>query len=265
VSEPAQTNLVAAAVARLTGRLALMEGTEAIELVAGFIDAQGAVRFSCLLEETPIPVSDGPARDAAQIERSLLVGLADIEGRLEDAFTHAFRPRYRLPGAARAWSTLGQFGLLETEDLDSTALHKASRLLWGPFGEFLETQLKRLRFALRDLRAEVGADLRSLGPAAAELVHLDAALVVATAGALDGLHRRIGPALEGRFEAGLREALGAKAQRRDLTTFTVGFGPEGWVGEIVEDAAVLYRALLQREGQRLCELVKSASALAVDP
>ena len=265
MSEPAQTNPVAAAVARLTGRLQLTEATEAIELVAGFIDAQGAVRFAGMLAETPAPVGAGAARDAAQIEHGLLAGLADIERRLEDAFTHAFRPRYRLPGAARAWATLGQFGLLESEDLDPTALRKASRLLWRPFGEFLETQLKRLRFGLRDLRAEAGADLRGLGAAAAELVDLDGALVVATAGVLDRLHRRIGPALEGRFEASLREALEAKARRRDLTTFTAGFGAEGWLGEIVEDAAVLYRALLRREGQRLVELVKSAAALRVDP
>ena len=261
MSDPSQKQRIAAAVARLTGTLELVENTDAIDLLAGFIDAGGAVRFSQLLEAGPATSKAEKGEGVDALESRVLGRLAEIEARLDDGFTHAFRPRYRLPTAARAWSTLGQFGLLSGgKPLDAAAFKKACRALWAPYNEFLETHLKRMRFAVRDLRAEVTQTLSRLGPAPAELAALDDAFVVATRGVIDDLYRRIGPGLEALFATRLRAIL-KETDALDVDTFSAGFGAGGWLGEILLDASALYHALLGREGRRLCDLVKSASAL----
>jgi len=262
VSDLDEKQRIAAAVARITGTLELVEDTDAIELLAGFIDAGGAVRFSQLLEEmAAAPRSAHPTPLPPSLPGKVMTRLAEIEARLDDGFTHAFRPRYRLTTPGRAWSTLGQFGLINTgQRLDSTAFKKACRALWAPYNEFLETQLKRLRFAIRDLRDEVAKTLHQMGPAAAELTQLDAALTVGTRGVIDDLYRRITPAFELLFEARLKGIL-RRSDGLDVTIFSEGFSQNGWLGEILSDAAVLYHALLGREGRRLVDLVKNALLL----
>ncbi len=261
MSEPSQEQRIAEAVARLTGTLELVENTDAVELVAGFIDAGGAVRFSQLLEARPAVSGAQKTEGLVALETRVLGRLAEIEARLDDGFTHAFRPRYRLTTAARAWSTLGQFGLLAGGPrIDAAAFKKACRSLWAPYNEFLETHLKRLRFALRDLRVEVGRALSLAGPTAAELGALDHAFMVAAQGVIDDLYRRITPGMEALFAARLRAIL-KDTDPLDSDAFSAGFGEGGWLGEILLDARALYHALLGREGRRLCDLVKSASAL----
>ena len=94
----------------------------------------------------------------------------------------------------------------------------------------------------------------------AELATLDQAFMAATQGVIDGLYRRITPSLEAHFERRLR-ALLVGGLDLDAASFAAGFGPDGWLGEIMTDASALYFALLGREGRRLLDLVKSAMAL----
>ena len=86
--------------------------------------------------------------------------IEDVRSRTEFSFENAFRPRFRLPTARRAWGILKRAGVVEpvtpmTKRQQNAALKTATRMLWAPFGEFIETRLKRARFALKDLRDEL--------------------------------------------------------------------------------------------------------------
>lgn len=237
-------------------------------VLAGLIDLRGGVALAERLAEIDGPPPAAPPADPAAVRATLHAGLTDIEARLDDAFTHAFRPRYRLPNPTRAWLIIERAGLPETPRpgprarKHPRALKVANRHLWAPIAEFLDTHLKRARFALRDLRAELETPLYGLGEEAARLVRLDTALAEATHGAAEKLYRRLSHTTEQAFAARMFDTFRGWPEPVTAEDFAPGWSAEGWLGDLLADAQALARAVVHHERARLEALVESACALA---
>lgn len=243
------------------------EAPDPAAVLAGLIDLRGGVALAERLAQVDAPPMAVPPSDPAVVRATLHAGLTDIEARLDDAFTHAFRPRYRLPTASRAWQIIERAGLPDAPRPGPRArklpreLKVANRHLWAPLGEFLDTHLKRARFALRDLRAELEGPLCGLGEDAARLVRLDAALSEATHGSVEQLYRRVAYATEQAFTARLFDEFRRWPEPVDADHFAPGWSPEGWLGDLLADAMALARAIVHHERARIEALVESACAL----
>lgn len=247
---------------------ALGAAPDGASILAGLIDLRGGVALAERLASIDAPPPAVPPADPAAVRATLHAGLADIEARLDDAFTHAFRPRYRLPTAARAWLIIDRAGLPDAPRPGPKArklpreLRVANRHLWAPIGEFLDTHLKRARFALRDLRAELETPLCGLGEDAARLVRLDSALAEATHGAAEKLYRRLAYTAEQAFAERMFEVFRGWPEPVTAEHFAPGWCAEGWLGDLLSDAQALARAVVHHERARLEALVESACALA---
>lgn len=236
-------------------------------VLAGLIDLRGGVVLAERLAELDGALPGVAASDPAAVRAMLHTGLAELEGRLDEAFTHAFRPRYRLPSAHRAWLIIERSGLLGAVRPSARSrklpkeLRIAVRHLWAPFGEFLDTHLKRARFALRDLRLELLPQIAGLSEDAARLAQLDGALAEATSGSTERLYRRVAQSAEHAFAEGVMAAWRGWGAEVRFEDFAGGFAPDGWLGDRLAEAQGLYRAVVHHERARLEALVEGACSL----
>lgn len=236
-------------------------------VLAGLIDLRGGVELAERLAAIDAPLPERAPSDPAAIRATLHAGLSEIEARFDDAFTHAFRPRYRLPNPRRGWLIIERAGLPGTPRPGPRTrkpprpLAIATRHLWAPFGEFIETHLKRARFAMRDLRAELEPLLEGLGPDAARLIRLDQALAEATRGSTEQLVRRVTYSVEHAFAQRIRDEFMAWPDDVGREHFAPGFAPDGWLGELLSQAGALARAVVHHERSRLESLVESACGM----
>ena len=226
-------------------------------ILADLIDLRGGVALAeqlATLDDLPTP---DPEADPAALRSRIHDEIRVIWERLDAALTHAFKPRYRLPDAQRMGFTLRRGGAFDAPG--AATLRSAARASWSPFNEFLEMHLKRARFALRDLRVEVGEALPRLSLDAARLERLDAALGQATHGAAEKLYGRALYAAERAYAEGLRAAL-AEHPAPDVDTLAAWLGEAGWVRPIFADAVALVRAMVRHERRRLEALVEAGCA-----
>lgn len=234
-------------------------------VLADLIDLRGGVELAERLDaglDVPPPAPLAERRALAAACRARVADeLAHVQGRLDEAFGQAFRPRYRLPSARRAFELLDQAGALETRK--GAPLKTGLRTLLAPFHEFLETHGKRARFALRALRAEIATPLAAMGGEAAALAGLEAALSVALHSRTEALVRRVHRAAE----VALGEAMAAavKALPRPASPDDLGptFDPDaGAFAQAFAEARRLHRALFLHERRWLEGLVEAACAAA---
>lgn len=230
--------------------------------LADLVDLRGGV---ALAEDMAGIATDdrSEAVAPAELRARLQAGLDHTEARLRDAFDNAFRRRYRLPTADRAWSALTDAGALERRR--PKQIQTAARTLWAAYGDFLETHLKRARFALRDLRLELAPGLRGLSADAARLERLDAAFANATHAQVEKLVRRVVPACERTFASGLTEAVGALRGEATVADLAPGFDEGGWVYAWLTECRRLVCALVDRERRQIEALVESACATVDTP
>lgn len=250
---------LSAAVSRLLPE-ALPPPPDAAVFLGDLLDLRGGVSLADALYTLPPP---GGALPSAEAAAALLVRVRDegeaLVGRMEDAFVHAFRPRYRLPGPARAYTLLEQSGAFAPKRSPRIAV-AAARTLWAPYSDFLETHLKRAKFGLRDLRAELAPRLQALGPAAERLEKLESALSLSTMAETERLYRRSLHAVEQRFLEGLRAALKALPKDVDPTVIEAWYAPTGFVSLVFEDGRKLVAAIFAHERARLEALVHACAA-----
>jgi hypothetical protein len=221
--------------------------------LADLIDVRGAVVLAEALLAQPVaapPVAPEPLRAA------FTDGWGDIRRRLDEARAHAFRPRYRLTTPERAAQRVAQAGLSPRPS--AASLRALTRTLWTPYADFIETQTKRARFALRDLRLQLGPLIAGQSAAATQLELLDTALATAVHARVEGLIRRIAHSAELSFGAQLKaqlEVLPRPPSAEDLAPF---FGPEGAVRAGFLDALRLSRAVIDHEHRQLAGLIEAA-------
>lgn len=250
---------LSAAVSRLLPE-ALPPPPDAALFLADLLDLRGGVTLADALHALP---PAGGALPTAEAAAALLTRVRDegeaLAGRMEDAFVHAFRPRYRLPGAPRAFTLLEQSGAFAPKRSPRVAV-TAARTLWAPYSDFLETHLKRARFGLRDLRREITPRLQALGPAAERLEKLEGALSASTAAEVERLYRRGLHGVEQRFLESLKTALKTVPKNPDLATVEAFYAPTGFVTLVFEDGRKLVAAIFAHERGRLEALVHACAA-----
>ena len=246
------------------------EGRPPESTLARLIDLEGSVALSRFFEEIDIDVPEVEATTPDAVQQGMESALAVIRGRLNTAFENAFKPRYRLPSAGRASSILKRGGVfdLTTAELNRkrtpAPIRAATRTLWAPFGEFLETQQKRARFALGELRTELTHPIIGLGLQSARLERADSALREATRGAVEDLYKRLGPAIEQDFIKALTAQLILLSPPVSEEDFEAHFGAEGWLGDFFDRSRSMIVAVLDHEEQMLRNLVEAACALVPD-
>ncbi len=244
------------------------EELDPIEALASLISLKGSVELSQFLDQVEPNPSVAPSHPASVLALSAQ-GVEDVRSRLEFSFENAFRPRFRLTSAQRAWQILTQAGLVGTDTTmkgrqRSSSLRTSARMIWGPFGEFLETRLKRSRFALIELRSELGPSVRGLGQEAAKLESIDTALRQATSEGTQALIRRIHNAFESKFHDALKRSLRELPNAADSEGFELGFNQNGWLGELFRDAQELVTAIVEYEIGQIENLVTNAVDLYED-
>ena len=256
--------ITAAVAAYAVDATALDVPADPARVLAELVDLRGGVALAERLARFDADLPHASPSDPAAVRAHLHAGLTEIEAQLDEAFDHAFRPRYRLPTVTRAWQLLVRAGVIDEPRpgprtrKPSPALRAATRNLWAPFGEFLDTHLKRARFALRDLRGELDGRLCGLGPDAARLVQLDAALHEATRGTTEQWLRRVPQAIEHAFAEALFVAIRGLPAPATVADFAPGFSPEGWLGAALGEGQALVRAVVHHERSRLEALVEAA-------
>ncbi|MEE2756670.1 MAG: hypothetical protein VYA30_08405 [Myxococcota bacterium] len=232
------------------------------DLMAQLMDLRGSVAISDFLSEPGVPPDAQPSHPAAVRAMAASV-FEDVRESLAFSIENAYRPRYRLPTAARAWAILKRTHVLESYKRGSqvdrkAALRSAARLIWAPFSEFIETRLKRARFALRDLREELTGPLTGLGDAAAEVERLDYLLRTAIEAETTKLYLRIGHWANLEFTKALAEALNELPQVADSDAFAIGFNEAGWLGTIFGDAMDLVVSVTEHEISQIINLIENA-------
>ncbi|MCB9536830.1 MAG: hypothetical protein H6704_11310 [Myxococcales bacterium] len=224
-------------------------------LLSDLIDLRGGVALAEALATLDAIEAPAEPLPPAPVRARLEAAVRDIEGRMADAFEHAFKPRYRLPTAQRAQQVLAQSGVLENPK--GAPLRAATRTLWAPFAEYLDTHLKRARFALRDTRAELAEQLPRISADAARLERLDAALAGAAHQGVEALVLRALSACEQGFGAALKGALKAlpAGAAPDVSAW---FAADGWVPLHLRRCQALIRAVVLHERRMLEALVEAA-------
>ncbi|MCB9523156.1 MAG: DUF3348 family protein [Myxococcales bacterium] len=230
--------------------------------LASLIDLRGGVTLSDALDGLDAVVAPpGDAPPASAVRAQLRDGVGDIQRRLDDGFKHAFRPRYRLPDAQRTLRLLGEAGALV--ERGGRPLKVATRTLWAPYHSFVDTQLKRARFALRDLRAALAPALARQSDDAARLVHLDGVLLEAIHPKVEALMRRVPHALERAFAAHLAAAVAALPDPPTAEDVAPWFTAAGWIPPWFAQGEVLCRAVVDHERLRLASLVEACLSAGV--
>jgi hypothetical protein len=236
-----------------------------IEALASLMDLRGSVELARHLTDLPEPADVEPSHPASVLALTAKV-IEDVRTRIDFSFENAFRPRFRLPDAQRAWNILQRSGVLDalgtgTKRQYNSALKSATRIIWAPFGEFLETRLKRARFALRELRDELQGPLAGLSLEAGRLERMDAALRTAIQYEVDRLYRRVNLKVETSFGQALREALDELPDVADQEGFSIGFCSSGWLGDVFGGGQTIIRSVIEHEIGQIHGLVQSAVTL----
>ncbi len=257
-----QLPLLATPIGRAVAPLAEVEASDppdAAAALADLVDLHGGVVLAEALTGLPEVTAAAADVDVPALRGRLREGLTHLSDQLDDAFEHAFRPRYRLPTPERALEALEHAGAIEQRR--GKPAKAVARTLWAPYGEFLETRLKRARFALRDLRTDVAPVLRALGDDAARLERLDAAFGEATHRPVEQLLRRAMPACEAAFARQLQGHLRALPDAPRVDDVRPWFAADGWIPAWFSGCQSLVYALVERERRQLEALVEAALRL----
>lgn len=247
----------AAALAEESSPNALVPGDPAAFL-ARRMDLRGSVdlarQLAAIDRSPPPPAVDA---DAARGLRELVrARLNELASSVDRTFLEPFQRRNKLPSPAQIYAALEQSGALTTRIGRPVAAAVDS--LWTPFGELYTLWLDRVGYEARVLRAEITPALQALGPAAARLERLDAALLGATAKGRAELLDKLLPGLARSFARTLSSAIAclpAAATPAHIEAWAVS---PGWLRPEVARAHAVVRAVLAHERGRLEGLVGSA-------
>ncbi|WP_437966841.1 hypothetical protein WMF04_45975 [Sorangium sp. So ce260] len=262
---------LAAAVAALAEetRAPLAGPSDPAAVLAGLMDLHGSVSLArelALLDRPAAPPP--PAAEGARAEVRALAAdrLGELAAALDHVFAAPFHRRNKLPDAAAVLATLEQTGVLSAPAAPTRAarggrsLASAAGQLWEPFGELTGRVLGRVRLETRALREELAPSLRALGPDAARLERLDAAISAATQKRRERALAELVPGLARAFARGLRAAVGALPEAVEIEHVAGWFAEEQWLRREVHRMELVVQAVLAHEAGRLLALVDGAAA-----
>jgi len=222
------------------------------------MDLRGSVdlaRQLAAIDRSPPPPA--ASTEAAMRLRALVrTRFAELKAGVDRAFLDPFQRRNKLPTPAQIHAALAETGALTTRIGRPVAA--AVDTLWAPFAELYALWLDRTGYEVRVLRDEVVPSIHALGPAAARLERLDAALLGSTAKGRAELLDKLLPGLARSFALTLSRAvasLPAIATPSHIAAWTVA---PGWLRPEIARAHAVVRAVLAHEHGRLEGLVGTA-------
>ncbi|WP_437778737.1 hypothetical protein [Sorangium sp. So ce1097] len=246
-------------------RAPLAELSDPAAVLAGLMDLHGSVALArelSLLDRSAAPAAPAPPSDGARAEVRALAAdrLGELAEALDSVFAAPFHRRNRLPDAGAVLATLEQTGVLPARSRAGRALASAAGQLWEPFGELAGRALGRIRLETRALREELAPSLRALGPAAARLERLDAAISAATQKRRERALAELVPGLARAFARGFRAAVAALPDEAGIEDVAGWFGQDRWLGRELQRMELVVQAALAHEAGRLLALVDGAAA-----
>ncbi|WP_242515549.1 hypothetical protein [Sorangium cellulosum] len=257
---------LAAAVAALAeGPRASRPGaSDPAAVLAGLMDLHGSVSLArelSLLDRRAAPPAPPASDEARAGVRELAADrLGELAEALDHVFAAPFQRRNRLPDAEAMLAILEQTGALSTRPRAGRELASAAGQIWEPFGELAARSLGRIRLETRALREELAPALRALGPGAARLEQLDAAIASATQKRRERALGELVPGLARCFARGLRAAVAALPEEVRLEHVAAWFGQGSWLGRELQRMELVVQAALAHEAGRLLALVDGAVA-----
>lgn len=211
---------------------------DAPAMLAQLVDLRGGVALAEHLDDIwaqrdATPPTGERCDPHPQINETLSV----IRRRLDAAYDHPERLRYRLPVGDRLRA------LADT----ARDRRRAARAVWAPYGEFLEVHYKRARFALSELTDAVLPTLLAMGGDTAALVRLSLALDDAMSTRLAALMRQVAHAIEAHVHRAFK-----RLALDDADAIAAAITP------IFAHARDLYRALYLHDERAFTQLVTAA-------
>ncbi|CAN98761.1 hypothetical protein predicted by Glimmer/Critica [Sorangium cellulosum So ce56] len=255
---------LAAAVSALAEgpRAPLADLADPAAVLAGLMDLHGSVSLARELSLLDRHAAPPPASEGARAEVRALAAdrLGELAEALDHVFAAPFHRRNKLPDAAAVHATLEQTGVLPARDRAGRPLASAAGQIWEPFGELMGRLLGRIRLETRALREELAPSLRALGPEAARLERLDAAISAATQKRRERALAELVPGLSRAFARAFRAAVGALPEGAGLEDVAGWFGQEQWLLRELQRMELVVQAVLAHEAGRLLSLVDGAAA-----
>ncbi|MFT3764833.1 MAG: hypothetical protein QM820_04850 [Minicystis sp.] len=195
--------------------------------LAKLMDLRGSVelaqRLSILDRPRPAPSPVDPAA-RARLRAFTAERLDAVREDVARTFADPFQRRNKVPTPEELVTILIDTGALI--ERRGRALADAVEAVWTPCHDLITRCLDRVRFELATLREEIGPQIAALGPRAALLARLDAAMASATGkGKLqveDRLIAALGRAFAARFGAAVAALPGATAPAHVAPWYAAG-------------------------------------------
>lgn len=247
----------AAALSEETPALALGSTDPAAFLARG-MDLRGSVELArqlAALDRGAVSAAvDSEA--AARLRAQVKARLGEVKAGVDRAFGEPFQRRNKLPTPAQIHAALEETGALATRIGRPVAA--AIDAVWAPFAELYGLWLERVGYETRALRAEIAPSIQALGPAAARLERLDAALLGATAKGRGDLLDKLLPGLARSFARTFSNAVASLPQVVRPAHIEAWAVAPGWLRPEIGRAHAVVLAVLAHERGRLEGLVGSA-------
>lgn len=229
--------------------------TDPAAFLARRMDLRGSVdlaRQLAAIDRSPASASVD-VEAAARLRALVRSRFSELKVSVDRTFAEPFQRRNKLPSPAQIHATLEQTGALATRIGRPVAA--AVDTLWAPFADLYTLWLDRVGYEARVLRAELTPEIHALGPAAARLERLDAALLGATAKGRAELLNKLIPSLARSFSRTLASAIGslpAAATPAHVDAWAVA---PGWLRPEIARGYAVVTAVLAHERGRLEGLV----------
>ena len=226
---------------------------------AAFLARRMDLRGSVDLARQLAAIDRSPPPPAASTEAALRLRalvrsrFAELKAGVDRAFLDPFQRRNKLPSPAQIHAALAETGALTTRIGRPVAA--AVDTLWAPFAELYALWLDRTGYEARVLRDEITPSIHALGPAAARLERLDAALLGSTAKGRAELLDKLATGLARSFARTLSNAIAslpAGARAAHIEAWAVS---PGWLRPEIGRAHAVVLAVIAHERGRLEGLV----------
>jgi hypothetical protein len=249
-------SLAAAAAALSDGSpLEALVPSDPAAFLARRMDLRGSVdlarQLAAIDRSPPPPAASSEA--ATRLRALVKARFVELKASVDRAFLEPFQRRNKLPSPAQIHAALEQTGALGTRIGRPVAA--AVDTLWAPFGELYALWLDRTGYEARVLREEIIPAIHALGPAAARLERLDAALLGSTAKGRAELLDKLSQGLARSFALTLSNAvasLPAAATPAHIEAWAVA---PGWLRPEIRRAHAVVLAVIAHERGRLEGLV----------
>jgi hypothetical protein len=244
----------AAGLAGLTGVVAPAAGpVDPAVFLARLMTLRGSVELGQQLEAAI--AQPGPAAPGGHAPLSWVVA-GRLDALREDVvrtFADPFGRRTKLPTPEQLRSVLVESGALG--GVASRARMTTAETVWAPCADLLTRTLDRVRFEVTTLRDEICPALATLGPDAAHLERLDAALFEATAAGRADVEDRLLVAIGRSFAKGFAAAALALPANVEASDLAPWFATGGLLRAALDAGRDAILGVLAHDHRRLAALV----------